>query len=148
MLRTLFRLPAPDALMLAAAVAMVAGTRWALWALPYRWVSSALEPGRVWRQGPRDALKGARYRRRVIWAVSAASRRLLPKKPCLTQALVARWLLALGGHSAELRIGVALGERRELLAHAWLEQAGHVILGGNDSPLKYKPFDLSREPAP
>lgn len=126
--------------MLARAVLLVAATRVALHLLPYRRVEQALAPERV---PPRPtAGRGAdpRIQRRVLWAVDAAARRLLPRKPCLTQALVARWLLARHGIPSTMRIGVAYDARRRLQAHAWLEQEGRVILGGADSPLKYTPL--------
>jgi len=140
MLRTLLRLPSADALMLARAAALVGVTRVALWVVPYRWVQGALDPRRAWNAAPADPAEAARFRRRVVWAVGAAARRMLPKKPCLTQALVARWLLARGGQPAEMKIGVTFGDRRDLLAHAWLEQGGQVILGGADSPARYTPL--------
>jgi hypothetical protein len=71
--------------------------------------------------------------------VEAVGRRLLGDKPCLTQALVAQRFLRQRGYDTTLRIGVAK-DGRELLAHAWLEREGRVIIGGGASPVRYKPL--------
>ena len=74
---------------------------------------------------------------RVLWAVAAVNRRLDPARPCLTQALAARYLLSRGGVPSVLQIGVARDEG-ELQAHAWLERDGVVIIGGEQSPARYR----------
>jgi hypothetical protein len=75
--------------------------------------------------------------RRILWAVGAVNRRLFPDRPCLTQALAARYLLSRGGISSVLRIGVARSGE-DLQAHAWLERDGVVIIGGEQSPARYR----------
>lgn len=77
--------------------------------------------------------------RRTVWAVRATGHRLLPKRPCLTQALVGRMLLAQHGVAATLHIGVTKADD-ELKAHAWLERDDAVILGGTQSREDYRPF--------
>jgi hypothetical protein len=65
--------------------------------------------------------------------------RLLPNRPCLTQALVLQYLLLRRGDTlAKLHIGVAKGEDGELLAHAWIERGGRVLIGGATSPRTYR----------
>jgi hypothetical protein len=76
---------------------------------------------------------------RTLWAVRATGRRLLPERPCLTQALVGRFLLAQHGLDASIQIGVTK-EESDLKAHAWLEHEGTIILGGAQSRDKYQPF--------
>jgi len=66
---------------------------------------------------------------RIAWAVRAASQ-YVPNATCLTQALAAQIMLARHGYPANLRIGVALGERNTLHAHAWVESDGTVLIGG------------------
>jgi len=81
------------------------------------------------------------YRRRAAWAAHAVGRRLLPERPCLTQALVLQYLLLRRGDDApELHIGVAKGEDG-LQAHAWVERNGRVLIGGTNSPREYERFD-------
>lgn len=76
---------------------------------------------------------------RTIWAVDAVGRRLMPERPCLTQALVGRLLLARDGIDVSLHIGV-MKDQDALKAHAWLEQDDTVILGGERSREKYRAF--------
>lgn len=76
---------------------------------------------------------------RILWAVAAVNRRLFPERPCLTQALAARYLLSRGGVSSVLRIGVAR-QGGDLQAHAWLEREGAVIIGGDQSPTEFQPL--------
>lgn len=78
---------------------------------------------------------------RLLAAVAAVSRRLLPQRPCLTQALTARLLLGWrGARPTELRIGVARGPDEGLNAHAWLERDGRVLTGGAASPRVFEPL--------
>jgi hypothetical protein len=68
--------------------------------------------------------------------------RLLPNRPCLTQALVLQFLLLRGGDDTpKLKIGVTKGQQNELLAHAWVERDGEVLIGGKTSPLTYQQFE-------
>lgn len=77
--------------------------------------------------------------RPTLWAIHAVGRRLLPARPCLTQALVGRLLLAREGVDVTVHIGVAKSDG-ELRAHAWLERDGAIILGGARSRDAYRPF--------
>lgn len=110
----------------------------ALNVLPYRSVHRMMavgEPGHV-LQTPQEAWA---YRRRVVGAVHAVGKRLLGDKPCLTQALVAQRLLRQKGYDTVLRLGVTK-DGKELLAHAWLERDGQVVIGGNASQTRYTPL--------
>lgn len=53
----------------------------------------------------------------------------VPKASCLTQALAALLLLRKSGQNVEMKIGVAKDDRSRLIAHAWLEKDGQIILG-------------------
>ncbi len=137
-LHVLAGLPLAEWRMLLRALGLVVAVRAALWVLPFGTVRRLLE--RAPAQPAPGADEALVYRKRVIWAVTAVARRLLGDKPCLTQSLAAQRLLRQGGLDADLRIGVTMGEERELLAHAWLEQQGRVIIGGHTSPAKYTPL--------
>lgn len=81
----------------------------------------------------------------VQWAVPAAAKRV-PGANCLPRALAGSWMLAQAGLPSELRIGVA-PEDGTLLAHAWLEVDGEVLIGGTRSPDRFAvlpdlPMDL------
>ena len=66
-------------------------------------------------------------------------------KTCLTEALTAQCLLRRRGADAALRIGVARATDAgaPLTAHAWLEQAGRIIMGGETAD-GYEPLPLAR----
>lgn len=67
---------------------------------------------------------------RVAWAISAAARRIPCRTNCLSQALAGKLLLIMEGRPSSLRIGVASRESGRLVAHAWLESDGEIVLGG------------------
>jgi len=67
---------------------------------------------------------------RIVWAVEAAGRVIPGMKNCLVQAVAAEAMLARAGHPCELRIGAAKnGPSGGLIAHAWLESEGRVLIG-------------------
>ena len=91
---------------------------------------------------PQWATSTPTYRKRAAWAARVVGRRLLPERPCLTQALVLQYLLLRrGDNSAQLHIGVANREEGEFRAHAWVERDGDVLIGGAESPEEYERFD-------
>jgi hypothetical protein len=69
---------------------------------------------------------------KVVWAVSTAAKRIPGVANCLTEALTAKFLLALEGHSSVLEIGVKTGHSGRLKAHAWLKMDGAIIVGSSD----------------
>lgn len=109
---------------------------------------SVFSLGRVTRGLRRTAMRLPQWsdatpsdRRRAAWAAHAVGRRLLPERPCLTQALVLQYLLLRrGDDAAELHIGVAKSDD-DLQAHAWVERNGRVLIGGTSSPDEYERFD-------
>lgn len=125
------------------ATILVVLVRFALRVLPYRAVERRLRPGDV----PDSGGGSPEVRERTLWAVGAAARQLLGSRPCLTQALVARWLLGRYGYATELRIGVAKGPDGTFLAHAWLERDGGVVIGGLSSPHRYRALHPMRQGA-
>ena len=108
---------------------VVTSVRILLWILPFRRLLGLVE---------RTALRSARVAPvrlpqdtnvTLLWGITTAAR-YVPRATCLTQALAAQWLFAWFGHATRLRIGVAKGNGKPLLAHAWLESEGRVVLGG------------------
>ena len=118
-----------DRALLVRALALVSAVRLGLWILPYRTVQRLVDRPVAPQRGEVPPAEEYHRQRRIVGAVEAISRRLLGDKPCLTQALVAQRLLREGGIDSALCIGVAK-DGRELLAHAWLEHAGYVVIGG------------------
>jgi hypothetical protein len=77
---------------------------------------------------------------RVTWAVDAAAR-LAPRRTCLADALAADVMLGRHGYDARLRIGVKKGHLEPgLLAHAWVEHDGSIVVGGLESLHDYSPL--------
>lgn len=109
-------------------------TRLALWVLPYRTVQRM-----VARFEERQVVDSAsrELQETLTWAASGLARLLLGERPCLVQALVVKGMLLRAGVSSDLRIGVMKNDEGKLLAHAWLERQGEVIIGGRRSPSQY-----------
>jgi hypothetical protein len=102
--------------------------RLALWLLPFGAVQRLA--GHWGRPSPR----AAGGRRRNPAGLAAAVRyatRYVPQASCLTQALVAQVLLRRAGFAPALRIGLARGPGGALSAHAWLENQGEIVIGGD-----------------
>src|SRR2546425_11621423 len=125
-MRTLRRLvalaPAERRLVVAAAT-LVAGAVLALRLLPHSVVRRLA--GRLARRPARTPVAASR----VVWAVTAAGRRITGGTNCLVQALAAHVLLSRHGHANQLRLGVGRAADRRLEAHAWGESEGGVLLG-------------------
>lgn len=64
----------------------------------------------------------------VLLAVQTASH-YIPGATCLSQALTAYTLLRRRGYLCQVRIGVAKDARGRLVAHAWVEREGRILLG-------------------
>ena len=118
--------------------------RLGLWMLPFQsWqrLLACIVQGRSrFQQGPQASIDG------IVWAVTVASR-YVPAATCLTQALAVQVLLARRGHLARLCIGVARTETGRLRAHAWVECAGRVVIGGAEAPVRFTPLLSWREKA-
>lgn len=116
-----------------------------LWILPFKRLVWLIE---------RTALRSARLapvhlaearNREIAWAITTAAR-YAPRSRCLTQALAAQWLFAWFGSPTLLRIGVAKATDKALVAHAWLESEGRVILG--EEALEAEEFAVLPLPSP
>jgi transglutaminase superfamily protein len=134
------RLPSANRSLLLEALALLWLVRVSLWALPYRWVQrlpTLVGQLALWRlraAGPRNSRS---LPEAVGWAILTAAR-FTPGASCLTQALAAQALLGRRGAPSRLELGVTLEASRRLLAHAWLECEGRVIVGGVESPGRYR----------
>ncbi|PYM62155.1 MAG: lasso peptide biosynthesis B2 protein [Candidatus Rokuibacteriota bacterium] len=126
-LRRLARLPAADRRLLLRAAVLLWGTRVGLWVVSMRTVHRVLGRLMPVRAGWRRSVPFSPER--IAWAARVGSR-YVPRATCLVQALAVQRLLEREGHPACLRIGVAKSGRARLLAHAWVESAGRVVVGG------------------
>jgi hypothetical protein len=130
-LRSFAALPAPERGLALRAIGWLALARAALVVVSFarlrRWIES--------RDAPPRAATQADWPQFVRRAVTRAAR-TLPGSTCLARALVAEWLLRVGGHPARLTIGVVRGQvsgaERALDAHAWVESGGVLVAGDAD----------------
>ncbi len=74
---------------------------------------------------------------RLIWAITRLSLQLLGQESCLRQALTGLYFFSRAGMRVSLRIGVRKGMGDAVLAHAWIERDGKVLLGGTDNLLNH-----------
>ena len=123
------RLSSGDRWLLVMAAVLLAAIRIGLAVLPYRRLHGLVD--RLARVSPPHTLAPPALPDRIAWAVTRASR-AVPGATCLTQALAARVLLERGGHPARVRVGIGRAEGAPLVAHAWVESEGRIVLGGTD----------------
>jgi hypothetical protein len=140
-LHKLFQLPAHERRLLLQAWLLLGVLRVALWLLPFRTIQVLLAKLTT---RPRTAITSER----IGWAVAVASV-YVPWATCLPQALAAQTLLRRHGYQAQVRIGVAHTATRRLEAHAWVECAGRIVIGGSaEAVARYTPlpaFPLERQ---
>jgi len=74
----------------------------------------------------------------LAWAIQTASMGV-PRATCLAQALALQVLLRRRGIDCRLRLGVAHDATAGLVAHAWLESEGRVLIG-NQELSRYSPL--------
>jgi hypothetical protein len=104
------------------AIILMGIVRIALWVVPFRALKRITTSGRISR------LRFSRFsEEQVAWAVRLATR-YVPRASCLTQALAAQNLLNWSGLESRLHIGV--NREAGFKAHAWIECAGRILVGG------------------
>ena len=131
-LRKFLALTASERRLLVSGALWLVAMRLGLWMLPFRTMVSLLP--RVVPEGE-PAWAGARWPpEKVGWAVRVASRYLPGARNCLVQALTAQRLLARHSHAARLCFGVAKADGEGVKAHAWVECAGKIVIGGGGVP--------------
>ena len=81
------------------------------------------------------------YMARVGHIVPRVAKRMMRDRPCLVQALTARYLIKRRGIPATFRIGVAKDLSADLRAHAWVESDGRIVIGGVNAPDLYVPLE-------
>jgi hypothetical protein len=104
--------------------------------LPFGMLQAMLEQLAGWRAKSQQVDD----RQTILQATRSLGRRLLGDSPCLTEALTVQTLFRRRGYPAELRIGVVKSPPGELLAHAWVESAGAIVIGGGQSPIRFTAF--------
>ncbi len=135
-----FRLSFPDQRLLMRAALAVVGAKLAIRTLSLPRARAAVT--RLERLG--WIVRPARADR-IVWAVETAGGAIPGMKNCLVQAVAAEAMLLRAGHPCELRIGAAKNGPRELIAHAWLESEGRVLIGDFELD-RYAPL-MARRPS-
>jgi Transglutaminase-like superfamily len=108
--------------------------------LPFRVVRSFME--KLVARTKSSQPPGPELLPRIIWALSIASRRLLGKDTCLSQAMAARVLFSWCGLPAEIRFGVKKSAQGDLQAHAWVLNGNDILIGGEGLDLSsYTPLN-------
>jgi transglutaminase superfamily protein len=79
---------------------------------------------------------------RITWAVATAGRVIPGLRNCLLQALAAEAFLARAGYDCRLQIGAAKDGPHKLVAHAWLERDGRILLGDFE-PARFRKLTTS-----
>ena len=153
--RSARHVPASDWKLLAEASGLVLPIFAALHAMKFKDVDEKLagmgERGFLASRGQTEALNvdaddPESFPRRASWAVRSVSRRLFPKRPCLTQALALRLMLRRRGLDSTIQIGLR-HEDGKMAAHAWLVYQDRTIIGGFGSTQYSAPMVLGG-PAP
>lgn len=117
-------LPASDRWLLLHTALLLTACRVAVWLFPMRALRRLLA---LATRPPRHARKSVDDDK-LAWAIATASP-YAARATCLTQAMAAYVFLARSGRQPVLRIGVRKSRDNGLAAHAWVEQAGRVVVG-------------------
>ena len=128
-------LPAADQWLLLNALAVITLVRLRLALFPFRPGRGSSRPGAAQRKaGPSP--------QRIAWAIERVSG-YLGSATCLPRALAAHAMLRRHGFASRVSIGVMPGEpfRSDsgLVAHAWVEFGGEILVGGPDIS-RYNPL--------
>jgi hypothetical protein len=124
------------------ALPVVLAFRLALTLLPFRHVRTFTLRFAAKRKNPSSPPPAA-----IARAVQSAAR-LVPSATCLTQALAAHLLCTRHGHPTTLRIGISKSPATALRAHAWLDYAGHILVGDLPNLHAFVPLPLTFESHP
>lgn len=127
-LRKLSSLPPDERRLLLEAMVWLVVVRIGLWTLPFMAVRRALAGVGRRPVSPRGSCWFSESK--LVWAVETAGRLAPWARTCLTQALTVQLLMSRRKLHSLLHIGVVKGEGEQLEAHAWVESAGEVIIGG------------------
>ena len=139
-LRKLLSLDQRDRYLLISAVFLLGAVRIGLWIMPLPTLRRLLCRR---RQGT-EALGTPNTLDRIPWAVASASR-YIPGVKCLDQALATQVLLRWYGCLSNLRIGVTRSKGGQLLAHAWVERQGKIVIGDLGKNSVYTPLPIEQE---
>lgn len=124
-----FCLPFSQEWLLVKTALLLSAIRIALWVFPYPSVRPLLERGSV---RSNKLSKTSANAESIAWAVSQVGSVVPGGKHCLSQALALRVLLARRGIPVDVSFGVTRGADSIVMAHAWVEHNGKVLIGGSN----------------
>ncbi len=133
LIRRYLACPSTKRRLLSRAVLVLVGVRIGLLILPFRAVTRLV--ARLARPLA-NAEPEPWLRDQIVWAVNRANRLVPGKRTCLPEALAGQIMLTRRGFPARLQIGVKKGEDGKLIAHAWVEDRGTVVIGGPASQIR------------
>jgi hypothetical protein len=139
MIQKFLHLPFTDKLLLIRAALLLLSIQvgLALFSFPriYRWVKRQKST-----RSPKT--KNASATGDICWAITRVGKVFYGDEGCLIQAILGEWWLSQRGVPAKLCIGVSRQPGGPLLAHAWVESDGHVLIGGvtNQVPDGFQDF--------
>jgi hypothetical protein len=122
-LKTFLGKSAAERWLICEAVAMLALARIIVLTVPFRLMARWLE--RAPETGSCDEALLIRVRK----AVTTAARNVPWNAVCLPQAIAAKAMLARRGCGSAFHLGATLNAQGKLIAHAWLEAGGTIVVG-------------------
>jgi hypothetical protein len=131
-IRRFWRLRAADQALCLRAIALTFFIRIGLWLVPFQALRAGLSKLSKPRLSPDHTLE------RLAWAIRTAGI-CVPCSTCLIEALALQVLLRRRSIDCNLRLGVAHHETSGIVAHAWLESEGRVVIGNRQLDL-YSPL--------
>lgn len=133
-LRKLINLTPGDRILLVRTLLLLGAVRLGLKLLPFQTLRSLL--ARLSQPTAKLQMSDPTDVDRVVWAVMVASRYVRGVR-CLAQALATQVLLEQRGYPTDLRIGFTRIKGGQMLAHAWVESEGRVVIGGTGNMACY-----------
>lgn len=139
-LRKFLALPFKDQKLLTQSLFLLAAIRTSLWLFPFAWINKLVSRLEL-RESNAELLDWIAIDE-IVLSVRAGSR-LVPFATCLTQALATQVLLRMKGQDSRVRFGVDKDEHNGLIAHAWVEINGRIIIGEEHRHSRFSVLETS-----
>lgn len=127
-LLTFARMNGGRRLLVVEAALMLGLARLALRLMPFRRIAPWLA------RAPETEICNEALAASICEAVTIAARNVPWNAVCLPQALVTKAMLARRGYGSSFHLGANFDGQGRLIAHAWLQAGGTVIIGANSVP--------------
>lgn len=137
------KLPLRKKMDVAKAVPLLLMTKGALKLWSFKTVLSAARRGA--RMMPSFGQPGNRRMEEKALLTEKTAHILFPGDPCLPQAIVVGMQYWRRNQDAEILLGAKKDDNEALVAHAWVERDGKIIVGGGDEYGDYQPLRMVEE---